>query len=138
MSAVILLATTLALLTGWASHYSPGKFQEVIANRQRWGHIQDIPEDVTCFAAGRYPDEIGELVWLRPQGEVHWTKCLVVDCAGRSDRRESDGLSGLQWMLASNVIYEVDAQTMLRWQGRLGRGLRIEVSKWGPLPKRWR
>jgi len=118
-------------LTGWASQYAPGVMARVIATRQAGLTARDLPLDlppVDGYVAARYPDDIGRVVLLRPatQGRETWERFLVVDCAGRSDRRESDGLSGLAWMLRYNILVEVDYETAVRW-GTVGRGMRVEM-----------
>ena len=105
--------------TGWASQYAPGVMDKVIVNRQAWDQIPDEIDQYDGFVAGRYPDEIGKAVWIRPVGTDEWELFLVVDCAGIAD-------GGLAWMKRSGVLYEVDYQTAVRWD-TVGRGIKIEV-----------
>jgi len=118
-----------ATLTGWASQYAPGVMARVIATRQAGLTARDLPLDlppVDGYVAARYPDDIGRVVLLRPIGRREWERFLVVDCAGRNDRRESDGLSGLAWMERYNVLVEVDYETAVRWD-TVGRGIMVQM-----------
>jgi len=101
----------------------------VIATRQAGLTARDLPLDlppVDGYVAARYPDDIGRVVLLRPIGRREWERFLVVDCAGRNDRRESDGLSGLAWMERYNVLVEVDYETAVRWD-TVGRGIMVQM-----------
>jgi len=97
---------------------------EVLDNRVAWGQIDaEYAATFDCYVAGHYPKEIGETVYIRPAEwkpdmDGKFTKCLVIDTAGVQD-------GGLAWMLRNNVLYELNADTMLRLSGRLGRGLKI-------------
>ena len=145
MAVVLSLALLLSqpappdIQTGWASQYAPDVMERVVANRLagccgRYGLPLELPP-VDGYVAAREPGDIGRLVWLRPVGATAWERFLVVDCAGRGDRRVSDGLSGHAWMTRYNVLVEVDYQTAVRWN-TVGRGIRVELSWSLPEPER--
>lgn len=124
ISASLILANPFS--TCWASQYSSGKMQQVIEYRQRVGQIPDDLSQYDGFVAGRYADEIGSAVWMRPQPDENepdengsWELFLVVDCAGVAD-------GGLEWMLRSGVLYEIDYETAVRWD-TVGYGVEVEV-----------
>lgn len=113
------------------SHYAPGKFEPVIENRLKWGHVtQANVDDAQCFLAARTRAELNTFVWIRragwkPRLDPHWRKCLVVDVCGGAD-------GGCAWMDRTGIPYEIDGASMLALSGRLGKGLRVMVSERGP------
>ena len=121
------IATSIALTIGWASHYNPGIFERVVENRVRWDQISwTQARAAECYAAGRYPEYIGRTIYIKRDKskiglENDWIPCLIVDVAGIAD-------GGLDWMLSNNVIVEVDPNTMLRLNGRLGGGVKIRAT----------
>lgn len=110
--------------TGWASHYgNGGVMQSTIAARQRMGHIPQTLPTVDGYAAVKYPNQIGDVIWVRPINS-YWSSVLIVDCAGIQD-------GGLDWMLRNNILLEVDYRLASQW-GNAGRGTRVEVSLYKP------
>lgn len=93
---IILLIAALSTRPNAAiSQYASGVMSRTIAIRQsgRTSHdlSVDLPE-VFGYAAAKECDQIGQIVL------VDGYRFLVVDCASKTDSRESDGLSGYQWM----------------------------------------
>lgn len=112
----------MLIVSGVASQYAPGKMQSVIWVRQNrpvakklW---QELPP-TDGYIAVQDCDEIGNVWWLRPKdrGWDHWESFLVVDCSGSSETTS--------WMIANNILVELDYQTARRW-GTVGRGIKIE------------
>lgn len=122
----------LVIISGWASQYAEGVFERVIAVRQSGRTAMDLPAElpqVDGFVAVVECDQIGSIIYLRPEDTETWEAFLVVDCAGRSDRQsDTDPRSGRQWMLDNNILVEIDHQSALRW-GCVGRGKRIEMTR---------
>jgi len=112
---------SLVLTMGMASQYAPGVMDEVVANRQRGITIADLPDplpSVDGFVAVEDCSEIGDIIWLRPEGQGAWESFLVADCSG--DQRTSD------WMARNNILVEVDYATALRWE-TVGYGIAVEM-----------
>lgn len=112
-------------LEGRASQYAKGVMSRVVRYRQSRG---ELPADLSAYAgAVARPEcaDIGEAVWLRPAGG-EWERFIVADCASKSDARESDGLSGYEWMIRGNVLVEVGYETALRWDC-VGRMMWVEM-----------
>lgn len=110
---------------GHISHYAPGVMAQVIANRQAWGELPAVLPAVAGYAARPDCADIGRIIWLSIAGG-RYAPFLVVDCASKSDRRWQDGLSGYEWMMAYNVLAEVDYETAVR-HDCAGRGCRGEL-----------
>ncbi len=67
---------------GLATYYSPGVFERVIANRERWGQINrdDCPQCIG-YAAMLQPADLGRTVCVDGHGPL-----LVVDMAAKHHR----------------------------------------------------
>jgi len=95
------------------SQYSPGIMEEVIWNRQyRERSLSLSLPQVDGFVAVRDCEDIGAVLWLRPEGQEEWERFLSVDCAHSEEVRA--------WMDGENpwdlpVGAEVDYATALRW-----------------------
>ena len=111
----------IVIVTAWASQYDPGVMEKVVANQQKWGRLPvAVLPDVDGFVAVSDCSRIGDVLYLRPTGQVNWEKYLIVDCAGSEATRD--------WMKVGNIVAEVDAQTAIRW-GTVRMGARVEVGK---------
>lgn len=126
----LVLTATLAL--GIASQYAPGVMERVVRYRQARGQLPQNVERYAGFVAVPDCDDIGTLLWVRPESD-EWELFMVADCASRTDERWQDGLSGYEWMQRGGVLVEVDHQTATRWDC-VGRAVRVETA----LVKRWR
>ena len=116
----------IILAIAFASQYAPGVMEGVVTRRQARGQLPQYTSHFDGFVASRYCNDLGEIVWLRPVGSYQFEMFLVTDCAGRSDTQSAiDPRSGYEWMMASNIIYEVDHQTAKRWH-TVGYGIKIE------------
>lgn len=112
-------------IEGWASQYAKGVMSRVVRYRQRQGQL---PLDLSGYdGAVARPEcaDIGKDVWLRFDGG-DWERFVVADCGSKSDARESDGLSGYDWMKQGNVLVEVDYPTAER-HGFVGRMMWVEI-----------
>lgn len=112
-------------LEGRASQYAKGVMSRVVRYRQARG---ELPLDLSAYmGAVARPEcaDIGDEVWLRPAGG-EWELFIVADCGSKSDARESDGLSGYEWMIQGNVLVEVGHETALRWDC-VGRMMPVEM-----------
>lgn len=117
----ILASIVVIISTGWASQYAPGVMDRVIRMRQTPGETfmtldVDLPV-VNGYVAVPECNRIGDILFIRPVGQRHWEKFLVVDCTGRDS---------YAWMMRNNILVEVDYETAKRWN-TIGRGIRIEV-----------
>lgn len=107
----------LLLVSGIASQYDPGVMGGVVNVRQRRGDIPEDLPDVDGYVARPLCSEIGDIVYLRPEGQVEWERFLVVDCGCPI---------GYAWMTRNNVLVEVDYETAVRWD-TVGYGIDIEM-----------
>jgi len=128
---VKLLVLTLVLFArifvGGASQYDPGVMDDTIALRQSWG---EIPLDLSEFdGAVAVPEcsDIGQELWCRPVGTRTWEHFIAVDCGSKTDSRESDGLSGWEWMVTKNVLIEMGHDTAVRWDC-VGQSIQVECT----------
>ena len=124
-----LMLVLLTVTPGKASQYAPGVMNRVIRNRQAHLTSYDLPQNapvVDGYIAVLDCEDIGQIWQLRPTGQTTWERFWVVDCASVSDARESDGLSGAQWMIKHDITVEVDYRTAVRWN-TVGRMMPIEV-----------
>lgn len=94
---------------GWASHYNPGKFEPVIDNRQAWGQLPSNLPNVDGYAASRHPSDIGEIVYVTPEGSYS-RKLLIVDCASIRNGGPN-GEPSYDWMVNSGILIEWDYRT---------------------------
>lgn len=78
--------------SGLATYYNPGIFEQVIANRERWGQINrdDCPKCVG-YAALLWPADLGRMVCVDGFGPL-----LVVDMAAAHHRA---GLIAKGWVI---------------------------------------
>lgn len=116
MQEIILILTMLfgstlgPEVTGTASQYAPGRMEETIANRQAGRTEIPLPQElppVHGYIAVRDCDQVGELWLVQPESgklEVF----LVTDCPCYGD-------GTVFWMLANNIIMEIDHGTAARW-----------------------
>lgn len=111
---------------GWASQYAKSVMKRVVRYRQDQDQLPRPLFGYDGAVAARDCDDIGETVWLRPDGAEDWEKFIIADCASQVDSRWQDGLSGWEWMLELDVLVEVDRQTAERW-GCVGRLIRVEM-----------
>ncbi len=114
------------IMTGYASYYAAGVFDEVIKIHRDngWGRL---PEDLTGAEAAAVIscDSWGQTAHVRavdldglPLSE--WVRLTVVDCAG-------DRLT-VEWATANNVIIEVDESLFNQWIPlKTVKGLRVQV-----------
>ena len=115
---IILLASIIA------SQYSPGMMDLVVANRQSgnaWVHLPDDLPVVDGYIAVLNCDQLGETLWIKPDGMNVWEKHLIVDCS-RPPR--TDGT--YEWMEDNNIGIEVSYETAVRW-GAVGRGIKVHI-----------
>jgi len=114
----------VALYIAWASQYSPGVMEQVVANRQSGKAWVSLPESlpgVDGFAAVADCYRIGDIIYLRPVGTRRWERFLIADCA------RPPGTDGsYEWMVRNGIVAEVDYPTAVRWD-TVGRGIRVEV-----------
>jgi len=114
------------IMTGYASYYAAGVFDEVIkVHRDNgWGNL---PEDLTgaVSAAVIGCDHWGKTAHVRAVDLdglplTEWVRLTVIDCAG-------DRLT-VEWATANNVIIEVDESLYMQWLPlKTAKGLRVEV-----------
>lgn len=119
MNALVVVAI---ILSGIASQYAPGVMESVISVRQSGMTAANLPgnlPDVDGFVAVKDCDRIGEILWLRPQGQRRWESFLVVDCANPADGADL-------WMERNNILVEVDHNTAKRWD-TVGKGINVEM-----------
>jgi hypothetical protein len=112
-------------VAGFASQYAEGVMSRVVRYRQSRGQL---PQDLSAYAgAVARPEcaDIGDEVWLRFEGR-EWELFIVADCGSKSDARESDGLSGWEWMMQNNMLVEVGHKTA-KLKDFVGRMVRVEM-----------
>ena len=93
----------------------------VVATRQAGLTAHDLPVQLPAvdgFVAVKDCARIGDIMYLRPAGTVHWERFMVADCSGHTSTTE--------WMKRNNILVEVDYQTARRWN-TIGKGIQIEV-----------
>ena len=117
------LFLTLAIVHGWASHYSEHVMSEVVHNRTGGGHhIQlDLPplyHPIAVANCGR----LGEHVRLRYDGGP-WEMATVVDCANPLD-------GTAEWMEQNRVLLEMSYQRAVELD-TVGRAVPVDVVQWG-------
>ena len=119
------------IMTGTASQYGPGRMESNIAIRQAGLTAVDLPHNLPAvhgYAAGRYGEDIGKIVYLRPLNcdGCRFERFLIADCAGKYD-------GALDWMLRYNIVVEIDYNSVLRWsellgKNMVGRGIKVELA----------
>lgn len=123
MMSNLLLAATMLTTTGFASRYDPGVFEAVVAHRfdNGWWRNEPPPDwdRVAGYAATTDCGQVGKVVLMRPVGATTWERVLVADCAG------ADGT--LDWMLANNIVAELDYSLFTRWAAEYGLPLAVEM-----------
>jgi hypothetical protein len=111
--------------------------QQVIDNRQHperldlFDRMYALPlelPDVDGYAASQDCTDIGSIVWVQIDGKPEWYRLLIVDCASQTDARESDGLSGYEWMVQNNVLLEWDFEFARDVAGKTGGGVKIRMA----------
>ena len=110
-------------VAGYASAYAPTVFEGVVAHRfdNGWWRVEP-PADwytVAGYAAVTDCGRVGEVVELRPVGAETWQRVLVADCVG--------DVASLDWMLANNIVAELDARLYARWAADYGTPLALEM-----------
>lgn len=126
MSAALMGIALLAapeIVTGYASAYAPGVFEDVVSYRheQDWWRVQP-PLDwyaVAGYAATSDCAQVGTVVDMRPAGTERWLPVLVADCAG------DDGTP--EWMRVNQIVVELDAGLWARWTALYGTPLEVEM-----------
>ena len=116
--------------TGVASQYGPGRMESNIAIRQAGLTSKNLPHTLPAvhgYVAGRYAEDIGKIVYIRPTecADCRFERFLIADCSGSAET--------LEWMLDGNILFEIDYNSVLRWEGLLDRnlierGVKIEVA----------
>lgn len=110
---------------GYASHYAPAVFETVVAHRfaNDWWRSPPPPDwyTVAGYAATTDCAQVGQVVLMRPAGDIRWHRVLVADCAGNWDT--------LNWMLDNRIIAELDHSLFTRWATRYGVPLAIELQE---------
>jgi len=127
INAALILAV---VATGVASQYGPGRMESNIAIRQAGLTSRNLPDVLPAvhgYVAGRYAEDIGKIVYLRPAEceDCRFERFLIADCSGSEET--------LSWMLNGNILFEMGHKSVLRWSEKLdkdliGRGIRIEVA----------
>lgn len=111
------LLLALPVLVGLTSRYDLHVFPATVAARVEHGTItRDQVATHDGFAAVVDCSLIGRTIWALPNGGLHyetgqpvagqeWRRLLVADCARR------DGADGARsWMLANNILLEIDGE----------------------------
>ena len=112
----VIIAT---LLSGWASQYAPNVMDRVVRVRQSGRIAMDLPTSLPAvdgFVAMEDCAMIGEIVFIRPEGESHWDSFLVADCSGHAETSA--------WMERNNILVELGDPEMY---DTVGKGLEIEL-----------
>jgi len=127
INAALILAV---VATGVASQYGPGRMESNIAIRQAGLTSKNLPSALPAvhgYVAGRYAEDIGKIVYLRPAGceDCRFERFLIADCSGSDET--------LRWMLRGDILFEMGHESVLRWGEKLdrnliGRGIKIEVA----------
>lgn len=109
---------------GIGSQYAPGVMERTVRIRQHPGRTAyDLPAilpDVDGFIAVADCSRIGQLATMTYAGVT--SRVLVVDCAGKTDKRKSDGLSGYQWMKNFGIVLEMNRDLAEKLGIPVGRG----------------
>lgn len=127
LSAVILWPPPAAAepsgVTGWASAYAPGRFEEVV----RWRFDNDVwrvqPPRTWYYEARGYIattdcERVGDMATIYDaDGKAY--PVLVGDCSGDPETTA--------WMLENNIVLELDARLWEDLTTKHGRPLRIEL-----------
>jgi hypothetical protein len=112
-------------LTGWASAYAPGVFQEVVAFRLENQLWPQIPPSEWIYAEGYIAvadcRSVGEMATLVDPSGREW-RVLIADCGERNKPGE-----GQDWMIANNIAAELDWEMWEQLTTTHGRPLWIEV-----------
>lgn len=117
------------------SQYAPGVMSRVVVIRQSGRTSHDLPADLPSvfgFAAAQECSRIGDVVL------VDGYRFLVVDCASKSDARESGGLSGWEWMVKGYwedgkwypIELEIGYESVVELGWEVGR-MRLAHVEWG-------
>lgn len=116
-------------LTGYVSHYAPGVFEGVVAHRWANDWWRNEPpadwHEVAGYAATTDCDQVGRVMWMRPEGAAEWQRVLVADCAGDQ--------ATIDWMLANRIVAELDHALFTNWSDQYGVPLKIQMR---PEPRR--
>jgi len=132
MNTIVVIGIICAqIFVGGASQYAPGVMDRVVELRQKWGQL---PDDLSQYdGAVAVPEclNIGTDLWCRPVGSKTWEHFIAADCGSKSDSRESDGLSGWEWMVTHNMLIEVDYETAVRWD-TVGKMIEVECTYRSP------
>ena len=96
--------------------------ERVIKVRQSYGQLDVDLNDYDGFVAHYDQSRIGETVYLKPIGYSRIEKFLITDCCSYSD-----GSCG--WMERNNILVEVDAETIDRWEKELDKNLYLRLVK---------
>ena len=119
----LILAVAL-VVSGWASAYAPGRFEEVV----RWRLDNDVwrvqPEWDWYYRAQGYIAttdcaKVGSIATIYDMdGKAY--EVLVGDCSGHEETTA--------WMLDNNILVELDARLWERLVAQHGRPLPISLS----------
>lgn len=117
---VVLVA--IMIVSGIASQYAPGVMERVVSVRRAGRTTATLPAGlppVDGYVAVADCKRIGQIVWLRPEGQEHWERFLVTDCANPADGSD-------RWMRRNGILVEVDYQTAKR-RNTIGRGIHVKL-----------
>jgi len=98
-----------------ASQYALGVMPRTVSNQQGYGHLPTVLPEVDGYVAAVSCAEIGNIVYLRPQGTLRWEKFLIADCSGHAETT--------RWMITKGIPYELGGETVKRWGDRLNKDL---------------
>jgi hypothetical protein len=109
-------------MTGWASAYAPGRFEEVVAYRLENRLWRNTPPSEWIYADGYIAtnncSQVGRMAWLvDPAGNEY--RVLIGDCAGHDSTR---------WMTENGIAAELDWRLWERLTTEHGKPLRVGIN----------
>jgi hypothetical protein len=123
LALIIAPETRAEHLTGWASAYAPGVFEDVVAYRLENRLWRNTPPSEWIYADGYIATndcaDVGRMAWLvDPAGNEH--RVLIADCGG------DDG--GSDFMTANNIVAELDWDLWSALTTAHGKPLRVGIN----------
>jgi hypothetical protein len=121
-------SSTAAAVSGWASAYAPGVFEDVVRHRfaNDWWPVQpqlDWYIRAQGYIATNECRDVGRMATLIDPSGREW-RVLIADCGERGKPGE-----GQDWMTRNRIIAELDWRLFERLTELHGKPLRIEVAR---------